>query len=43
MLCRDEVSRAVSMMDKKTVEVSVISLKKRLEKHFNGFPEVSVR
>lgn len=41
-LCSDEVSRAVSKMDKKTAESSVINLKKRLEKHFNGFTEVSV-
>jgi hypothetical protein len=36
------VSRAVSKMDKKTVEASVVNLKKRLEKHFHGFTEASV-
>lgn len=38
---REDVSRAVSRMDKKTLELSIGNLKKRLEKHFNGYYEVS--
>jgi hypothetical protein len=30
-------------MDRKTVELSVVNLKKRLEKHYHGYTEASVR
>lgn len=36
------MSRAVSRMDKKTVETSIGNIRKRLEKHFYGFTEASV-
>jgi hypothetical protein len=40
---REEVSRAVSKMDKKTIEGSISVMRKRLDKHFSGFVESSVR
>ena len=41
-ICRDEVSRGVAKMDKRTVETSIIAARKRLDKHFVGFAEISV-
>ena len=40
---RDEVSRAVAKMDVRTIESSIVAIRKRLDKHFMGFAEVSVR
>mmetsp|Transcript_16821 Transcript_16821/g.25292 ORF Transcript_16821/g.25292 Transcript_16821/m.25292 type:complete len:994 (+) Transcript_16821:71-3052(+) len=38
---REEVSRAVSKMDRKTIESSIMVARKRLDKHFSGFLDAS--
>jgi hypothetical protein len=38
----DEVNRAVSKMDKRTIETSISAIRKRLDKHYQGFAEASV-
>ena len=41
-ICREDVSKAVSKMDRKSVEHAVAAIRKRLDKHFLASAEVAV-